>query len=283
VPARSHCSNSDIPVVVDFWAPWCGPCLQMAPAFEEAALSMPLQAQFLKVNTEEQQALGAQYGIRSIPTLIVFKNGKQVDQLREEGYEVVSVYDGYEAEEKLYESKYDLLLLDINVPGIDGLELLKESREKGVVAPAVFITSMDSVDDLERGFRSGCDDYIRKPFALRELKIRVETLLKRGFFHEAKELIEIDDNIFYDSKNGELVIDGNTVSLGNKESRLLKLFVKKEGEVLAHERIYEHLWDYNEEPSDTALRTYIKNLRKIIGKDRIVSIKKQGYKFTAKK
>jgi len=74
-------ANSEIPVVVDFWAPWCGPCLQMAPNFEEAALSMPLQAQFLKVNTEEQQALGAQYGIRSIPTLIVFKNGKQVDQL----------------------------------------------------------------------------------------------------------------------------------------------------------------------------------------------------------
>jgi len=203
--------------------------------------------------------------------------------LEEEGHEVVSVYDGHEAQEKLYESKYDLLLLDINVPGINGLELLKESREGGIVAPAIFITSMDSVDDLERGFKSGCDDYIRKPFALKELKIRVETLLKRSFFHESKELIAIDDHISYDPRNGELVIDGESISLGNKESRLLKLFVKKEGEVLAHERIYEHLWDYDEEPSDTALRTYIKNLRKIIGKERIVSIKKQGYKFTAKK
>lgn len=74
-------ANSDVPVVVDFWAPWCGPCLQMAPAFEESALAMPLQAQLIKVNTDEQQALGAQYGIQSIPTLIMFKNGKEVDRL----------------------------------------------------------------------------------------------------------------------------------------------------------------------------------------------------------
>jgi len=74
-------ANSDIPVVVDFWAPWCGPCLQMAPAFKEAALAMPLQAQFLKVNTEAETMLGSQYGIQSIPTLIVFKAGKEIERL----------------------------------------------------------------------------------------------------------------------------------------------------------------------------------------------------------
>ena len=203
--------------------------------------------------------------------------------LSELGHEVVAVYDGYEAQEKLYESKYDLLLFDVNTPGINGFELLKEARDGDVVAPAIFITSLDSVDDLEKGFDSGCDDYIRKPFALKELKIRVETLLKRGFYHESKDLIAITPTIAYDTKNNELIVDEKVVSLGHKESKLLKLFMKNEGEVIAHERIYKHLWDFDEEPSDTALRTYIKNLRKIVGKDKIVSIKKQGYKFIAGK
>lgn len=203
--------------------------------------------------------------------------------LEEKGYQVVSVYDGYEAQEKLYESQYDVLLLDVNTPGINGFDLLKEAREHAVLAPAVFITSLDSVEDLEKGFKSGCDDYIRKPFSLKELHIRVETLIKRGFYHETKEMMSISKNIAYMIKNNELIIEGETVSLGHKESMLLKLFMKNEGEIIAHERIYEHLWDYDEEPSDTALRTYIKNLRKMIGKERIVSIKKQGYKFIAEK
>ena len=210
-------------------------------------------------------------------------NDTVTEFLEENGYEVVPVYDGFEAQDKLYETKFDLLLLDINVPGIDGLELLKESREEGVVAPAIYITSMDSVDDLERGFESGCDDYIRKPFALKELLIRIETLLRRGFFHDTKEILPIGDNISYDIKNSELVVNGEHVMLGNKESKLMQLFMRHQGDVLSHERIYRHLWDFEEEPSDSALRTYIKNLRKIVGKEKIVSIKKQGYKFVAQK
>jgi len=201
--------------------------------------------------------------------------------LEDEGYDVTSTYDGFEAQDSLYESKFDLLLLDVNTPGIDGFTLLREARDNDVVAPSIFITSLDGVEDLEKGFQSGCDDYIRKPFVLKELSIRVETLLRRGFFHEATELITIGENIEYNTKSNELLVNGVAETLGNKESALFKLFMKQPDEVLSHDRIYKELWDYDEDPSDTALRTYIKNIRKIIGKDRIVSIKKQGYKFTS--
>ena len=161
--------------------------------------------------------------------------------LEDEGYEVESTYDGYEAQDKMYESKFDLLLLDVNTPGINGFELLKEARENEVVAPAIFITSLDGVDDLERGFNSGCDDYIRKPFVLKELLIRIETLLRRGFFHEANEMISLGDGIEYNTKSNELLVDGVAETLGNKESALFKLFMQHPNEVLSHERICKEL------------------------------------------
>ena len=164
------------------------------------------------------------------------------EYLEDEGFEVDTTYNSDEAYEKIYENSYDILLLDVMVPGINGFEILKKVRKENNI-PAIFITSLNSVDDLEKGYKSGCDDYIRKPFALKELKLRIETLLKREF--DTKEnLVKIDDNFIFDLNSSELFKDNKTVSLNQKEKRLLKLFLKNKNRVISHEEIYNKLWDY---------------------------------------
>ncbi|MEA1917878.1 MAG: response regulator transcription factor [Campylobacterota bacterium] len=203
------------------------------------------------------------------------------DYLSDEDFEVTPAFSGYEAQDILYENSFDLLLLDVNVPQLNGFELLKLIRANGVNTPAIYITSLNSIDSLEEGFESGCDDYIRKPFELKELLFRVESILKREFFHSNNSLIELSSNTSYDTKTNMLIVDGIQNRLNNKDGKLLKLFMQHKNEIISHEVIQEHLWDFDETPSDNALRTYIKNLRKLIGKEKIVSIKKLGYKFNS--
>ncbi len=203
------------------------------------------------------------------------------EYLEELGYRVDIVEDGEEALEWMYEHHYDIFLLDVKVPGMNGFDLLQEARSRGIVTPAIFITSLNSVEDLSQGYESGCDDYIRKPFALKELEVRVESILKRDFYHKNNsERVEIDSESYYDINQNILYINDTEQILNKKEAKLLKLFLQHQEEVLSHERIYDTLWDYDETYSEASLRTYIKNLRKLLGKERIVSIKKQGYKFT---
>jgi len=201
--------------------------------------------------------------------------------LEDIGYEVVCVYDGEEASEVMYEQSFDIFLLDVNVPLLNGFELLEQKRQDGVKTPAIYITSLDGINSLELGFESGCDDYIRKPFSLKELSLRIESILKRNFFHESSSKLKIDENIEYDTESNILYISHKEIQLSTKESLLLKLFLQHKDEVISHELIYETLWSYDETASESSLRTYIKNLRKIIGKEKIVSIKKLGYKFTS--
>ncbi len=205
-----------------------------------------------------------------------------VDYLENLEYSVTPVYDGNSTLDTIYENSFDLLLLDVNVPDINGFEILKSLREQDVTTPAIFITSLNSMIDLENGYDSGCDDYIRKPFALKELKLRVETILKREFFHHNNSKVQIDGDIYYDTKSDLLTIKSNEVQLNNKDAKLLKLFLQNRDNIVTHETIYSTLWEYGENISESALRTYIKNLRKYLGKEKIVSIKKLGYKFTTK-
>ena len=194
------------------------------------------------------------------------------------GYEVHVAYDGLSAEELVYEKYIDLLLLDVKVPHMNGFEFLKNLRKSGNETPAVFITSLNSVKDVEEGFALGCDDYIRKPFALKELLVRVESLLKRSFgtYHDS---VDLGDAVSFDIKEQVLLREGSRIALKTKEIKLLSLFLQNPKELLTYARINEALWDYDEEPNNGSLRTYVKRLRAEIGKEKIETIKKVGYRF----
>jgi DNA-binding response OmpR family regulator len=216
-------------------------------------------------------------------TLLLLEDDLQLSDtvkqfLELKGYEVLCAYDGLQAQEIVYEKHVDLMLLDVKVPHLSGFDFLKELRGEGKEIPAIFITSLNSVEDVEEGFAIGCDDYIRKPFALKELLVRVEAILKRSYgTHEEK--MEIGDELVFDTKELVLTDHGERVALKTKELRLLALFLQHPNELLSYEKIFEGLWEYDEEPSGGSLRTYIKTLRSAIGKERIETVKNIGYRF----
>jgi DNA-binding response OmpR family regulator len=194
------------------------------------------------------------------------------------GYEVQCAYDGLQAQEIMYEKHIDLMLLDVKVPYLSGFEFLKNARDEGNTIPAIFITSLNSVKNVTEGFDSGCDDYIRKPFALKELLVRVESLLKRSY-GSYDERIELGGGLWFDTRSLLLMRGSQRVALKTKELKLLALFLQYPNELLEYEKIFEALWEYEEEPSSGSLRAYIKTLRAEIGKEKIETVKNIGYRF----
>jgi OmpR-family two-component system manganese-sensing response regulator len=194
------------------------------------------------------------------------------------GYKVYPAYDALQAKDMLYEQSIDLMLLDIKVPFGNGFDFLREVREEENNAPAIFITSLNSVDDVTKGFELGCDDYIRKPFALKELLVRIEASLKRKFGTQNNQF-DLGNGYHFDIKGLFLSHDNKKVALKAKETKLLALFLKNTNELLTYEQIFETLWDYNETPSQGSLRAYINTLRHALGKTKIETIKHIGYRY----
>jgi DNA-binding response OmpR family regulator len=198
--------------------------------------------------------------------------------LNYQGYVVLCAYDGEQAQNIAYEKHIDLMLLDVKVPHQNGFDFLQTLRDNGVETPAIFITSLNSVEDVTRGFDSGCDDYIRKPFALKELLVRVEALLKRRY-GTYDEKIDLGEGLSFDIKETLLTKNNQRVALKTKEAKLLSLFLEYPNELLNYDKIFERLWEYDEEPSAGSLRSYVKTVRSFLGKDNIETIKNVGYRF----
>ena len=199
------------------------------------------------------------------------------EYLSEQGYDVTVCADAQAALDTAYERNFDILILDVKLPKGDGFSLLRELRRLGNDTPAIFTTSLNALQDLEIGYKSGCDDYLKKPYELKELLLRIQILLKRKFSHVNDEFIELNDGYKFYPSSKTLRQNGQIVNLSNKESELLALFLENKNALLSKEAIFEKIWNYGEEPSELSLRVYVKNLRRILGKDAIINRRGDGY------
>ncbi len=199
------------------------------------------------------------------------------EYLGENGYDVTTSNNAKDALDLAYERNFDLLILDVKLPKGDGFSLLSSLRELGVSAPSIFTTSLNTIDDLEKGYKSGCDDYLKKPFELKELLIRIQALLKRNFSHNNDEKVVISNELSFHPQSKILSKNGEKISISSKESDLLALFLQNKGKILTKDEIFNKIWKFDEEPSELSLRVYIKNLRQILGKDAILNRRGDGY------
>ena len=199
------------------------------------------------------------------------------EYLSEQGYDVTVRADAKAALDTAYERNFDILILDVKLPKGDGFSLLRELRRLGDDTPAIFTTSLNALQDLEIGYKSGCDDYLKKPYELKELLLRIQILIKRKFSHVNDEFIELNDGYKFYPSSKTLRQNGQIVNLSNKESELLALFLENKNALLSKETIFEKIWNYDEEPSELSLRVYVKNLRRILGKDAIINRRGDGY------
>jgi len=200
--------------------------------------------------------------------------------LQDLGYDVTCVYDGMKASEIMYDEQFDLLILDVNVPSITGFDFLKSLRDESITTPAIFITSLNSIEDIEEGFNVGADDYLKKPFELKELELRINNI-KRLLHLDSDELV-IGEGINFNTKLNYIDYDGIKTKLPLKEAQVLKYLLKNTNRCVSQDELSSNIWSYESAPTSSTIRTYIKNIRKIVGEEYIETIKGVGYRFNKK-
>jgi two-component system response regulator MprA len=220
----------------------------------------------------------------SVRTLIVEDDRSVREAIRRalviEGYEVVLAEDGLDAVAAIDARAPDCVVLDIGLPGIDGLEVCRRVRHSGNRVPILILTARDAVSDRIDGLDAGADDYLVKPFDVGELKARLRALMRRVGVEGDGELsfaeLRLDS-----ARHGVVVADDEFVELTRTEFRLLELLMRNPKQVLPHSLIYERVWDYDFGPTSNALRVYVGYLRRKLqdagSRDLIHTVRGVGY------
>ncbi|MEE0784892.1 MAG: response regulator transcription factor [Oscillospiraceae bacterium] len=195
--------------------------------------------------------------------------------LRRAGYHCQCVYDGLAAADVLERERFDLVLLDIMLPGVDGFSLLEYIRPTGT--PVIFLTAKNAVNDRVRGLRMGAEDYIVKPFEVLELLARVDVVLRR--YHKTSDTLDIG-GLHIDQQAMQVTRDGAPIALTKKEYDLLLLFARNPGVALYRETIYERVWKEDFPYGSKTVDLHVQRLRKKVGwETKLRAVNKVGYRL----
>lgn len=194
--------------------------------------------------------------------------------LREEGYAVDEAVDGEEAQYKVTTWDYDAVILDLMLPKVDGWVVLRQMRRKQKT-PVLILSARDAVEDRVRGLDLGADDYLVKPFALKELLARLQALIRRSQGH-AVPFLDVN-GVRIDLRSRSVHLDERLVDLTAREFAILELLAMRRGTVVSKTEIYDHIFDENDDSLSNLLEVHVSNLRKKLGKEFIKTRRGMGY------
>ncbi len=216
--------------------------------------------------------------------ILIIEDEKQLccsiaEGLRIDGYETDTCFDGNKGLELCLTENYDLILLDLNLPGVNGLDILRQFRNQDDRTPVLILSARGQIQDKVEGLDLGANDYLTKPFHFEELEARIRSLTRRKFIQENVCLKW--GELTFDTRTRETLVNGSPLSLTRKESSLLEYFLLHQGRVISPEEIMEHIWDGSVNTFSNSIRVHIsalrKKLRAALGTDPIQNKIGQGY------
>ena len=195
--------------------------------------------------------------------------------LKANGFTTSVAADGQEALFRARSGEFDLLVLDIGLPGKDGFSVLRDLRRGGSSIPVVILTARDGVDDTVAGLDGGADDYVTKPFRFEELLARVRVRL-RGERAQEETVLSVGD-LSLDLRTRRVRVGDRDIELTAREFTMLEVFLRHPGQVLSREQLLSHVWGYDHDPGSNVVDVYVGYLRRKLGKERIATVRGMGY------
>lgn len=197
--------------------------------------------------------------------------------LRSEGYTTTVISDGIYASAAARDEDFDLLILDLGLPGMDGSDVLAEIRRRGERLPVIILTARSGVNDTIAGLEGGADDYVTKPFAFQEVLARIRARLRDTTSTDATTITS--GSVSLDLRTRRLRVDGRDVELSAREFALAETLMRHPDQVLSREQLLSHVWGYDFDPGSNVVDVYIGYLRRKLGKDAIETVRGMGYRF----